>query len=117
MNKRKTGTAYEEIAARYLTKEGICIVEKNYQIRQGEIDLIGLREDTLIFIEVKYRKNASYGYPWEAISSTKKRKICYAAKHYCYQKHWNKQIRFDVIGICGHKIYWFPNAFFYEGEL
>lgn len=116
MNKRKAGTAYEKIAQEYLKKQGICILEKNYRISQGEIDLVGMDKDILVFIEVKYRKNASYGFPWEAISVKKKRKISYVAKQYCYQKNWKKQVRFDVICICGDEINWFKDAFSYAGK-
>ena len=111
MNKRKTGTAYEIIAADYLKKQGIQILEMNYRSFAGEVDIIGKQKDILIFIEVKYRKNASYGYPWEAISIEKKRKIRIVARQYVFEKHWEKQIRFDVISICGDEILWFQNAF------
>ena len=112
MNKRKTGTAYEVIAADYLKKQGVQIIEMNYRISRGEIDIIGKEKYTLIFIEVKYRKNASYGYPWEAISVEKQRKICYVAKQYLLKNSWKWQVRFDVISICGDEIIWFPNAFY-----
>ena len=112
MNKRKTGTAYEVIAADYLKKQGVQIVEMNYRISRGEIDIIGKDRDTLIFIEVKYRKNASYGYPWEAISVEKQKRICYVAKQYLLKNRWKRQIRFDVISICGEEISWFRNAFY-----
>ena len=115
MNRKKTGTAYEEIAADYLVKQGIRIVEKNYRITQGEIDLIGEEQEYIIFIEVKYRKTASYGYPWEAVSIHKQRKICNVARQYCYSKKIRKQIRFDIVSICGDEISWYPNAFGYAG--
>ena len=67
MNQKKTGTAYEKIAADYVRNQGIFILEKNYRISQGEVDLIGETEECIIFFEVKYRKTASYGYPWEAV--------------------------------------------------
>lgn len=111
MNTKRTGTAYEIIAAQYLEEQGIHIVEMNYRISQGEIDIIGKNKNILIFIEVKYRKNASYGQPWEAISIQKKRRISYVAKQYIISKGWKGQVRFDVISICGDDIYWFPNAF------
>ena len=112
MNSKKTGTAYEVIAAEYLKKQGVQIVEMNYRISRGEIDIIGKEKDTLIFIEVKYRKNASYGYPWEAISIEKQRKICYVAKQYLLKNRWKWQIRFDIVSICGEEILWFRNAFY-----
>ena len=112
MNSKKTGTAYEVIAADYLKKQGVQIVEMNYRISRGEIDIIGKYRDTLIFIEVKYRKNASYGYPWEVISVEKQKRICYVAKQYLLKNRWKRQIRFDVISICGEEISWFHNAFY-----
>ena len=112
MNKKKTGTAYEVIAADFLRKHGIQIVEMNYRTSLGEIDIIGKEKDTLIFIEVKYRKNASYGQPWEAISVEKQKRICRVANYYLLKKQWRWQIRFDVISICGEDIMWFPDAFY-----
>lgn len=116
MNRRKTGTAYETIAADYLRKQGIRILHVNYRISEGEIDLIGEEKDNIIFIEVKYRKTASYGEPWEAVSIHKQRKICKVARHYCYCRRIKKQIRFDVVSICGEEILWFKNAFEYVGN-
>ena len=112
MNSKKTGTAYEIIAADYLKQQGVQIIEMNYRISRGEIDIIGKEKDTLIFIEVKYRKNASYGHPWEAISVEKQKRICYVAKQYLMKYRWKWQIRFDVISICGSEIAWFQNAFY-----
>ena len=112
MNSKKTGTAYEVIAADYLKNHGVQILEMNYALSQGEIDLIGKDGEVLIFIEVKYRKNASYGYPWEAISVEKQKRICYVAKQYLLNNRWKGQIRFDVISICGEEISWFRNAFY-----
>ena len=92
MNRRTTGTAYEQIAADYIKKYGIRIREMNYRISQGEVDIIGEDKDCIIFIEVKYRKTASYGYPWEAVSGNKQKQICKVARQYCYSKKIKKQI-------------------------
>ena len=116
MNRRNTGTAYEKIAADYLRKQGIKIREMNYRISQGEIDLIGEDKDTIIFIEVKYRKTASYGYPWEAVSINKQKKICKVARQYCYGKRIKKQVRYDIVSICGEEILWFQDAFEHIGN-
>ena len=115
MDKRKTGTAYEIIAADYLKQQGVHILKMNYRTLLGEIDIIARAKEILIFIEVKYRKNASYGYPWEAISIQKQKKICQVARQYIYSIRWNKQVRFDVISICGNEVLWFQDAF--EGKL
>ena len=118
MNRRATGTAYEQIAADYVKKQGINIREMNYRISipKGEVDIIGEDKEFIIFIEVKYRKTASYGYPWEAVSDNKRRQICKVARQYCCSKRIKKQVRFDVISICGEEIEWFQNAFEYVGE-
>ena len=116
MNRRDTGSAYEKIAADYLRKQGIKIREMNYRISQGEIDLIGEDKDTIIFIEVKYRKTASYGYPWEAVSINKQKKICKVARQYCYGKRIKKQVRYDIVSICGEEILWFQDAFEHIGN-
>ena len=115
MNRRKTGTAFEEIAANYLRKQGIRIIDMNYRISGGEIDLIGEDNENIIFIEVKYRKTASYGEPWEAVSIHKQKKICNVARQYCYSKRIRKQVRYDIISICGDEILWFQNAFEHVG--
>lgn len=115
MNRRKTGTAYERIAADYLKKRGIFIREINYKISRGEVDLIGEDKETIIFIEVKYRKTASYGYPWEAVSINKQKRICKVARQYCYSKKIKKQVRYDIVSICGDEILWFQNAFEHIG--
>ena len=55
-NKRKTGSRYEDIAARFLSLKGYTVLERNYRIRTAEIDIIARDADTLAFVEVKYRK-------------------------------------------------------------
>lgn len=62
-NKRKTGTFYEEMAARYLESKGYKILDRNYHCRAAELDLIALDGECLCFVEVKYRKNAAYEAP------------------------------------------------------
>ena len=99
----------------YLKKQGIRIKEMNYRISLGEIDLIGEDKENIIFIEVKYRKTASYGQPWEAVSNHKQKKICNVARQYCYSKRIKKQVRYDIVSICGEEILWFQNAFEHVG--
>ena len=111
MNRRITGKNYEEIAQEYLKKQGIKILEKNYRNYQGEIDLIGEDSECIIFIEVKYRTDNTYGEPWEAVSKGKQKKICKVARQFCYTRNMKKQIRYDVVCICGDEIFWFQDAF------
>ena len=75
MNTRKVGSFYEKKAIEYLKKENFKIIASNYSCKIGEIDVIASKEDTLHFIEIKYRKNLMYGNPLEAVNYRKQQKI------------------------------------------
>lgn len=112
MNRRKTGMEQEELAVRYLEEKGYQILERNYQIRTGEIDIIAKDQDCLVFVEVKYRQNEKHGNPLEAVDYRKQRKIFQTAQYYLYRhKLWDVSCRFDVIGITGTQIHHIKNAF------
>ena len=112
MNRRETGTQYEERAAEYLIAQNYQILERNYRIRSGEIDIIARDGTVLVFIEVKYRKNDESGNPLEAVDIRKQRKIIKVARYYLYQKKYGDvPCRFDVIGICGSHIEHLKDAF------
>lgn len=113
MNKRSVGSSYEEIAAAYLIKEGYQILERNYRSRQGEIDIVAKDGDVLVFIEVKYRKDLSSGYPEEAVTYKKQCSIRNTARYYLYT-HGSCQdtaCRFDVVAILGKEIKLIKDAF------
>lgn len=97
----------------YLRDRGIRILECNYRNRSGEIDLIGLDEEYLIFFEVKYRRNDSSGHPEEAVGLYKQRQICKVADYYRIHHGIgsNVGIRYDVIAIENNEIRWIQNAF------
>lgn len=113
MNRRKVGTDGESLAAAFLEKQGVSILERNYRSRNGEIDLIGRDGEYLVFFEVKYRRNADMGYPEEAVGSAKQRQICRVADYYRLVKRLPLQtaVRYDVIAIEGEQIRWVKNAF------
>lgn len=115
-NKREKGSRYEEQAAAFLEERGVRILERNFRCRQGEIDLVGNKDDTLIFFEVKYRKNDVYGSPSEAVDIRKQNKICRAADLYCMKNNLceDKAVRFDVIAVLGREITWYRDAFAYR---
>lgn len=118
MNKRLTGKKYEEQAALYLEERGFVLLEKNFRCRQGEIDLVGLHEGCLVFVEVKYRKNTDSGLPEEAVGIQKQLKICQVSDYYriSHGKEARRQVRYDVVAIYGEKITWHKNAFSYIGR-
>ena len=113
MNKRSLGTQKEDLACAFLEVKGVHILEKNYRNRQGEIDLIGREKDVLVFFEVKYRRGNKNGYPEEAVSIYKQRKICRVADYYRMLHGISdfSPLRYDVIAIEGEKIRWIKNAF------
>ena len=115
MNKRKVGSAYEERAAEYLKENGLVILEMNYRVRSGEIDIIARDENIIVFVEVKYRKTALRGYPEEAVNIYKIKQICKTADHYrlINQHSPSQTYRFDVVAIEGDNIRWYKNAFEY----
>ncbi len=117
-NKRKTGSNYEERAVKYLQEKGYFIIERNFQVRQAEIDIIARDGSTIVFVEVKYRSASSSGHPLEAVTYSKQKKICKAALFYMNKSKIsvdNTSIRFDVIGILGDEIFHVENAFDFVG--
>jgi len=107
------GDNAESMAEHFLIKQGITVIEKNYRDFPGEIDLIAEDQDTLVFIEVKFRKSTNFGQPFEAVTRAKQKKIIRTAQSYL-QKHpklANKACRFDVISIHNQDVNWIPNAF------
>lgn len=114
-NKRKTGNYYETLACEYLHKQGVIIIERNFRVKSGEIDIVGKDKDTFIFVEVKYRKNSLMGNPYEAVTYNKKKTICRVAVMYKQIKKLpdNGSFRFDVISILDNEITWYKNAFPY----
>lgn len=100
-----TGRRYEAIAGNYLEQKGYEILERNYSNKIGEIDIICKKDNTIVFVEVKYRISAKFGRPIEAITPHKIRKIVQTATFYLKQKkQLNNSIRFDAIEILNDEI-------------
>ena len=118
-NKRKIGFEYEEIAKEYLTLKGLVFVERNFSSRYGEIDLIFKdfeNGETLVFVEVKYRKNNFFGKAVEMVTQKKQKKILATSQVYILKNKWNSGVRYDIIGIdsFSNNIEWIKNAFWGE---
>ena len=113
MNKRVIGSNYETLAISYMQEQGIQILTRNYRCRQGEIDIVAKEEGYLLFVEVKYRKDLRSGYPAEAVTLAKQRRIYQTARYYLYENHLpeNTPVRFDVVAILGKEIQYIRNAF------
>lgn len=113
LNKRAEGTAYEKRAAQYLEARGYQILAHNYRCKQGEIDLIAQDGDYLVFVEVKYRKDARSGYGAEAVNRQRQRRIIISARWYLVQQGLGESVpcRFDVVSFCGEEITLIQDAF------
>lgn len=96
----KLGRQGEEMAAKYLKRQGMKIVERNFRSPVGEIDLIARDKKILAFVEVKTRRGQTFGSPGEAVGVRKQHQIAQAARWYLNEKPNDKlQPRFDVIAI------------------
>ncbi len=96
------GRSGEDLAARHLAKLGYRILERNYGTRQGEIDLIALDRDTIVFVEVKTRTSNAFGAPELAVNQEKQKRMVKAALGYLKQKKMHQMAcRFDVVAISG----------------
>ncbi len=95
----KQGKDAEAACYQYLRSQGLKTVEKNFSCRHGEIDLIMLDSEMLVFIEVRYRKNNNYGGGLESITSAKQDKLRRTAELYLQKNHRYKNARFDVVSM------------------
>jgi len=98
--KIKIGKKGEEIACRFLKKNGYKIIARNFRKKIGEIDIIAEKGDTIIFVEVKTRKNTKFGLPQEYVNKSKIDKMVKTASMFLTENSmWDRPVRFDVIGI------------------
>ena len=124
INSRVFGEALESRANRFLRSRGLKLLCRNYRSRYGEIDLIMVDSGTLVFVEVRYRRNEKFGGAIDSVTTAKQKKIRLTAAHYL-QSHPQLQVsncRFDVIGlsqtnasadpVAGLHVDWIKNAFY-----
>jgi putative endonuclease len=97
-NLRRVGADGEDRAAEYLIAKGYTIITRRYTVRGGEIDLIALDGETLVFIEVKERR-ASGLVPEEAVGAEKVQRMIRAAERFRADYENQRGIRFDLIAI------------------
>lgn len=112
----RLGKRGEELAKEFLISQGLRFLEANFRHRFGEIDLIMLDGETLVFVEVKYRSSERYGTSLEQVTREKTRKIKLVAQIYLQRYRAEVPfVRFDVIGInpqkTGYRVKWVKGAF------
>ncbi len=89
----------EAQAAEFLRKKGFQIISANYRTRFGEIDLIAENKSSVIFVEVKLRKNDKFASAYEFVTLAKQRKLRTTAELWLSENTTKKDIRFDIIEI------------------
>lgn len=112
-NKREQGYYFENLASQILISSNYKIVKKNFYSKFGEIDLIGKKNDLIIFVEIKQRTSSNFGFGEDSITFFKKKRLFLSAKQFLYEKNLlDFNIRFDAIVFYGKDEYsykWIKN--------
>ena len=98
------GRAGEDRAARYLESRGYVVLDRNWRIRDGEIDLVVARRGELVVVEVKTRRGEGFGHPFEAIDDRKQHRlwrlaVAWIAAH--PDQAQGRRLRLDAVAIIG----------------
>ena len=115
--RRALGQAAEETAARWLTRAGLAVLERNVRFREGEIDLVCREGDVVVFVEVKSRRPHWGEGPGDAVSWDKRRRLVRLAQHYLRARRLDHaRCRFDVVAVTieadgTHTVRHLPGAF------
>jgi len=101
MDTRTRGSHWERFAESFLNRQGLRTLERNFQDRLGEIDLVLLDGQALVFAEVRSRARSSHGSGADSVTWTKRRRSVRAAERYLQRnvRHRERACRFDVISI------------------
>jgi putative endonuclease len=94
------GAHGERIAVAYLTDAGLRVLDRNWRCREGELDIVAREADALVFCEVKTRRGTGYGFPVEAVTPGKRRRLRVLAQRWlaAHDEH-APEVRFDVVGV------------------
>jgi len=112
MSNVEKGRQGEEAVQRYLIEKGYRILERNFRFHHREVDIIAVKGDTLVFVEVKFRARGDFGQGSEAVTDMKKRNIISVARYYIHKKGlYELNVRFDVASLDGAVLDYFENAF------
>lgn len=114
---RAAGNVWEQRACVELEQAGLRLLARNYTTRHGEIDLVMHDGDTVVFVEVRYRRSASHGDAATSVTGSKQAKLIRAAQLWLadHARHANRPCRFDVVsydGLPDHvERHWLRGAF------
>jgi putative endonuclease len=107
----RAGADAEEIAADFLAAKGMHIVARNFRTRFGEIDLVARDGESLVFVEVRMRKNDYLGGAADSVDVPKRARVVAAARAYLALVHPEPPCRFDVVTLDGDRPRWIRAAF------
>ncbi|MEB7343339.1 YraN family protein [Enterobacter hormaechei] len=114
LSRKQTGDAWELKARRWLEGKGLRFVAANVRGRGGEIDLIMKDDQTIVFVEVRYRQSSRFGGAAASVTLAKQQKLLQTA-HLWLARHNGSfdtvDCRFDVVAFTGNAIDWLKNAF------
>ena len=105
------GALAEQLAERYLVRQGLRLIERNFRCRLGEIDLIMRDGAAMVFVEVRQRSNSRFGGAIASIDLRKQQKLIAAAHYYLANSTVLPPCRFDALLIEGDAINWIRDAF------
>ena len=93
--------AGEDAVADWYERAGYAVLDRNWRCREGELDLVVARDRTIVFCEVKTRRSAAYGAPFEAVTVTKQRRLRTLALQWlaAHPGHRAPTLRFDVASV------------------
>lgn len=111
--RRRLGAQGEQATCEWYEKQGYTVVERNWRVRAGEIDIVAARSGELVFCEVKTRSSDRFGAPAEAVTLVKQRKLRQLALTYLAQHPapGHREIRFDVASVTAGTVEVLHNAF------
>jgi len=113
LSTQTSGAEAEALAEAFLLRQGLRVLERNWRVRGGEIDLICEDRGSLVFVEVRLRRRGDFGGAGASITATKRRRLILAARHYLAGKR-ERPCRFDAVlmdGLTDASIEWIRNAF------
>lgn len=97
------GKAGEDVAVDYLVRKGYTILDRNWRKNRLELDIIAAKDGTLVFVEVKTRRNTEFRQPYEAVDWKKIRHIVTAADTYIKLHDFEGPVRFDIMTVVGRE--------------
>jgi putative endonuclease len=97
------GAAFEQRACAALEQAGLHLLAHNYLTRRGELDLVMRDDDTIVFVEVRYRRSATHGNATASVTARKRERVILAARQWlgAHPEHAQRPCRFDVVSYDG----------------